>query len=85
MLHGWPPQIVPADYAFVLHTADPVTGTRGETHGELVRGPGAAATRIRAALPGQVPLCTILPSPSCQSVFALLPVDTTGPQASADL
>lgn len=35
-------QIVPAEYAFVLHTADPVTGARGETHGELVRGMGEA-------------------------------------------
>ncbi|GAB4821271.1 hypothetical protein N2152v2_008317 [Parachlorella kessleri] len=35
-------QVVPADYAFVLHTADPVTGEHGEVHGELVVGMGEA-------------------------------------------
>jgi alpha-glucan,water dikinase len=35
-------QVVPAQYAFVLHTADPLTGERGELHGELVVGMGEA-------------------------------------------
>lgn len=34
--------IVPADYAFVLHSADPLTGERGCIHGELVLGMGEA-------------------------------------------
>lgn len=34
--------IVPADYAFVLHSADPITGERGCVHGELVLGMGEA-------------------------------------------
>lgn len=32
--------MVPADYAFVLHTANPVTGQRGEVFGEMVVGLG---------------------------------------------
>jgi len=35
-------QIVPARYAFVLHTADPLTGESGNIHGELVIGLGEA-------------------------------------------
>ena len=35
-------QVVPADYAFVLHTAHPVSGQRGELFGELVLGMGEA-------------------------------------------
>ncbi|KAL4424419.1 hypothetical protein ABPG77_005662 [Micractinium sp. CCAP 211/92] len=35
-------QVVPAQYAFVLHTADPLTGQLGELHGELVVGMGEA-------------------------------------------
>ncbi|KAL6770951.1 GWD2 [Auxenochlorella protothecoides x Auxenochlorella symbiontica] len=34
--------IVPADYAFVLHSADPLTGQRGSVHGEVVLGMGEA-------------------------------------------
>lgn len=34
--------IVPADYAFVLHSADPLTGRRGTVHGEVVLGMGEA-------------------------------------------
>lgn len=33
-------QVVPAQYAFVLHTADPLTGAPGATHGEVVLGMG---------------------------------------------
>lgn len=33
-------QVVPARYAFVLHTANPVTGARGELFGEVVVGMG---------------------------------------------
>ncbi|KAI3425011.1 hypothetical protein D9Q98_008393 [Chlorella vulgaris] len=35
-------QVVPAQYAFVLHTADPLSGKKGELHGELVVGMGEA-------------------------------------------
>ena len=34
--------MVPADYAFVLHTAHPVTGAAGELFGEVVVGMGEA-------------------------------------------
>ena len=34
--------MVPAKYAFVLHTADPLTGESGKMHGELVLGMGEA-------------------------------------------
>jgi alpha-glucan,water dikinase len=33
-------QLVPADYAFVLHTANPTTGDRDQLYGELVPGLG---------------------------------------------
>lgn len=33
-------QVVPADYAFVLHTANPLTGNRDELFGEIVLGLG---------------------------------------------
>lgn len=33
-------QVVPGEYAFVLHTANPLTGARGETFGEVVPGLG---------------------------------------------
>ena len=33
-------QVVPAEYAFVLHTAHPVTGERGQVFGEVVVGLG---------------------------------------------
>lgn len=42
--------IIPADYAFVLHTADPVLGERGVTHGEMVLGMGEA---LVSNLPGR--------------------------------
>jgi len=35
-------QVVPAEYAFVVHTADPLTGERGVQAGELVVGMGEA-------------------------------------------
>lgn len=35
-------QIIPADYAFVLHTADPLSGAKGIVHGEVVVGMGEA-------------------------------------------
>ena len=35
-------QVVPAEYAFVLHTANPITGAKGEVFGELVQGMGEA-------------------------------------------
>ena len=36
------PQVVPAEYAFVAHTADPLTGEAGVTVGEVVVGMGEA-------------------------------------------
>lgn len=33
---------MPAEYAFVLHTANPITGVKGEVFGELVQGMGEA-------------------------------------------
>jgi hypothetical protein len=33
-------QVLPGQYAFVLHTASPFTGERGEMYGELVCGLG---------------------------------------------
>jgi alpha-glucan,water dikinase len=33
-------QVVPADYAFVIHTANPLTGNRGEMYAEVVLGMG---------------------------------------------
>jgi len=30
------PQVVPAQYAFVVHTANPLTGERGELFGEVI-------------------------------------------------
>lgn len=35
-------ELVPATYAFVLHTADPISGDRDAMHGELVLGMGEA-------------------------------------------
>lgn len=35
-------ELVPATYAFVLHTADPISGDRDAVHGELVLGMGEA-------------------------------------------
>jgi hypothetical protein len=44
------PQVVPAQYAFVVHTADPLTGDAGTTVGELVVGMGEA---LVGNLPGR--------------------------------
>ncbi len=35
-------QVVPAEYAFVVHTANPLTGQTGEVFGEVVVGMGEA-------------------------------------------
>lgn len=35
-------QVVPAEYAFVVHTANPVSGAKGELFGEAVVGMGEA-------------------------------------------
>ena len=35
-------EVIPANYAFVLHTADPITGEAGKLHGEAVLGMGEA-------------------------------------------
>lgn len=39
---GFPalPQVLPGQYAFVLHTASPFSGARGEMYGEMVCGLG---------------------------------------------
>lgn len=38
-------QVVDGSYAFVLHTANPLTGRLGETFGELVPGLGEVLVR----------------------------------------
>jgi len=43
-------RVVPARYAFVLHTTNPSTGDRGEIFGELVKGLGEAL--VSGAVPG---------------------------------
>ncbi len=35
-------QVIPADYAYVLHTANPITGSSGQAFGEAVVGMGEA-------------------------------------------
>jgi alpha-glucan,water dikinase len=35
-------ELIPAQYSFVLHTSDPITGAPGCVHGELVLGMGEA-------------------------------------------
>ena len=35
-------QVVPAQYAFVVHTANPISKQKGETFGEVVMGMGEA-------------------------------------------
>ena len=58
------PQVVPAQYAFVLHTAHPITRNRGDMFGEMVVGlgetlvgnhPGRALAFVGAE--GAPPLC----------------------------
>ena len=39
---SWHRKVVPAKYAFVVHTANPLTGARGELFGEAVVGMGEA-------------------------------------------
>jgi len=41
-IHPSTHQVIPADYAFVLHTADPITGDAGTLFGEVVSGMGEA-------------------------------------------
>mmetsp|Transcript_22316 Transcript_22316/g.61890 ORF Transcript_22316/g.61890 Transcript_22316/m.61890 type:complete len:1108 (+) Transcript_22316:271-3594(+) len=62
-------EVLPADYAFVLHTANPLTGDRDEVYGQLVVGlgevlvgnsPGNALTFT--AKSGQAPVVTAFPS-----------------------
>jgi len=38
--HSLPVQVIDAQYAFVLHTANPLTGRQGDFFGELVPGLG---------------------------------------------
>lgn len=52
--------IIPADYAFVLHSADPLTGERGAVHGELVVGMGEA---LVGNSPGRAMSFTARPAP----------------------
>lgn len=63
-------EVLPSEYAFVLHTANPVTGARNEVFGEVVRGlgevlvgnaPGAALTFVSKADSGPP---TVLSFPS---------------------
>ena len=61
-------QVVPAEYAFVLHTANPITGARGQVFGELVHGMGEAlvgnhpgrALSFKAGTGGVEVSCTVL-------------------------
>lgn len=65
-------QVIPAEYAFVLHTANPMTGAKGELFGEAVVGMGEAlvgnqpgrALSFSAAAGGSQPAVTILSLPS---------------------
>ena len=65
-------QVVPAEYAFVLHTANPVTGQTGELFGEVVVGMGEAlvgnqpgrALSFSAASNGSSPEVSLLSLPS---------------------
>ena len=43
-------QVIPAEYAFVVHTANPITGAAGELFGEVVVGMGEA---LVGNLPGR--------------------------------
>lgn len=65
-------QVIPAEYAFVLHTANPVTGAKGELFGEAVVGMGEAlvgnqpgrALSFSAATGGGQPKVSLLSLPS---------------------
>lgn len=64
-VHAPRAQVVPAQYAFVVHTADPLTGERGRIFGEVVVGMGEA---LVGNFPGRA-LSFTLPSqvrPACQ-------------------
>ena len=64
-------EVVPAEYAFVLHTANPLTGDAGEVFGEVCVGlgealvgnePGSALSFTAAKTPGSIPMVKQLPS-----------------------
>ena len=64
-------EVVPAEHAFVLHTANPLTGNAGEVFGEVCVGlgealvgnePGSALSFTAAKTPGAVPIVKSLPS-----------------------
>ena len=64
-------EVVPAQYAFVLHTANPLTGNTGEVFGEVCVGlgealvgnePGSALSFTAAKTPGSIPTVKSLPS-----------------------
>lgn len=58
-------QVVAAEYAFVVHTANPLTGKRGEVFGEVVLGMGEA---LVGNFPGRA-LSFIVPEVSALSVL----------------
>ena len=61
-------QVVPAKYAFVLHTTNPVTKDAGELVGELVLGMGET---LVGSHPGRCVRRAGLPSPpACPSLLA---------------
>ena len=76
-------QVVPAQYAFVVHTANPISKQKGETFGEVVMGMGEAlvgnypgrALSFSSA-PGQKarPACTAVCTacPACESVVYMM-------------
>ena len=64
-------EVVPAEHAFVLHTANPLTGDAGEVFGEVCVGlgealvgnePGSALSFTAAKTPGSIPMVKQLPS-----------------------
>jgi len=75
-------EVVPATHAFVLHTANPLTGDAGEVFGEVCVGlgealvgnePGSALSFTCAKSPGSVPVVKSLP---CKPVSHHAPYTT---------
>lgn len=67
-------KVLPAHYAFVLHTASPLTGRRGEIFGELVAGLGES---LVANHPGRPLSFRDLPDGSATELLTL-PSKRTG-------
>ncbi|KAK9862996.1 hypothetical protein WJX84_004122 [Apatococcus fuscideae] len=67
-------QVVAAEYAFVVHTANPLTGKRGEVFGEVVLGMGEA---LVGNFPGRA-LSFIVPEESSEPKILSLPAKRDG-------